>query len=103
MAGWFPATIDSGTYEGKLYSIPYATSSAALYFNKELFAKAGYEVPKERWTWEQVAEAAAQIQETLRAMGYADVWGLVIEQIDRPYQLLPWRSLWELKLLAPTA
>lgn len=89
LAGWFPATIDSGTYEGKLYSIPYATSSAALYFNKELFAKAGYEVPKERWTWEQVAEAAAQIQETLRAMGYADVWGLLIEQIDRPYQLLP--------------
>ena len=102
LAGWFPATIDSGTYEGKLYSIPYATSSAALYFNKELFAKAGYEVPKERGHGNRWLKRPPKFKKRF-VPWVTDVWGLLIEQIDRPYQLLPWRSLWELKLLAPTA
>lgn len=89
LAAWFPGSLESGLYEGQLYSIPYATSSAALYYNEEIFAKAGYEVPDCRWTWEQVETAAVEIQETLRSMGDTDVWGLLIEQIDRPYQLLP--------------
>jgi fructooligosaccharide transport system substrate-binding protein len=93
LAEWFPSSIESGSYDGKLYSIPYATSSAALYYNKELFDKVGYPLPPsdpdERWTWEDVATAAVEIQKALHDMGDTDVWGLLIEQIDRPYQLLP--------------
>jgi multiple sugar transport system substrate-binding protein len=39
---------------------------------------------KDRWTWEQVLDAAKKI-----AKPQDNVWGLAIEQSDRPYQLLP--------------
>ncbi len=89
MNAWFPGSVESGTYQGALYSIPYATSSAALYYNTELFEKAGIPVPEGRLTWEEVAEIAIDIKDRLHSMGETDVWGLLIEQIDRPYQLLP--------------
>lgn len=93
LKAWFPASLDTSRYQGKLYSIPYATSSAGLFFNKSVFKKYGVPFPSqkpgERLTWEQVAEIARKLTIDENKDGQVDVWGLIIEQIDRPYQLLP--------------
>lgn len=93
MKAWFKASVETGTYKGKLYSIPYATSSAGLYYNKDIFKKYGVpflpEKPGERLTWEEVAKIAKKLTIDEDGDGQIDVWGLMIEQIDRPYQLLP--------------
>jgi multiple sugar transport system substrate-binding protein len=82
------ACIDQGTFDRKLYSAPVVTSSQLLYYNKALFQRAGVPFPpadvRQRWTWEQVVDAARKI--TRPAEG---TWGLVLEQTDRPYQILP--------------
>lgn len=87
MDGFTQAAIDQGTYNGTLYSAPFASSSQVLFYNKDLFEAAGVEPPpadpEQRWTWEQVYEAAAQI-----ANPDEEIWGIVIEQADRPYQIL---------------
>src|SRR5208283_3532287 len=55
----------AGTYKGKLYSMPEATSSQLLFYNRALFKQAGIEPPAadvtKRWTWEQVVEAGRKM------------------------------------------
>ena len=62
-----------------------------LYYNKDLLKKAGIPFPPndvtKRLTWEQVATDARKAQ--VKSGSQVTAWGLVIDQIDRPYQLLP--------------
>ncbi len=86
--GFTQAGIDQGSWQDKLYSAPFVSSTATLYYNKELFEKAGVELPsadvEKRWTWQQVLEAARKLNDPSN-----EVWGLVIEQDDRVHQVLP--------------
>ena len=82
------AAVDAATYKGKLYSAPFATSSQVLFYNRALFARAGVEPPAadvtKRWTWEQVVAAGRKLADPAN-----NQWGLILEQAERPYQLLP--------------
>ncbi len=90
---FFDSSIETATFNGNLYSIPYTTSSVGLYFNKEIFDEYGVpypsETPGERLTWEEVSEIAKKLTIDENNDGDNEIWGLIIEQIDRPYQLLP--------------
>jgi ABC-type glycerol-3-phosphate transport system substrate-binding protein len=91
IASFLPASIETGIYKKILLAPPLSNSSQVLYYNKDLLTKAGVPLPSEspfnRLTWEQVAEAA---QKTLsKENGRVTTWGLTIDQVDRPYQLLP--------------
>lgn len=83
-----PAAIAAGTVHGKLYSAPFCTSSILLFYNRAYFRKAGIEPPAadvaKRWTWEQVVDAGRKMAQPAQ-----NRWGLIIEQAERPYQLLP--------------
>jgi len=82
------SAVDAATFRGKLYSAPFSTSSQYLFYNRAYFRQAGIEPPaadvNKRWTWEQVLEAGRKMAEPA-----ANRWGLIIEQAERPYQLLP--------------
>jgi fructooligosaccharide transport system substrate-binding protein len=82
------AALDAASFRGKLYSAPFASSGQALFFNRAHFKAAGIEPPKtdvnDRWTWEKVVAAAQKMSNPAQ-----NQWGLVIEQAERPYQLLP--------------
>lgn len=51
-----PNFVKSGTYEGKMYGMPDLSSARALFYNKDLFAKAGIAAPPKTWD-EFVADA----------------------------------------------
>jgi fructooligosaccharide transport system substrate-binding protein len=82
------AAVDAASFRGKMYSAPFSTSSQLLFYNRALFKQAGIEPPPsdiaQRWTWEQVVEAGRKIAKPAQ-----DRWGLILEQAERPYQLLP--------------
>lgn len=88
---WLDAALKAGSYEGELIAAPVSTSTQLLFYNKELFDKGGVEPPgeDERWTWEQVAEAAKQVTFDDDGDGTPEVWGFIWEQIIRIYQLQP--------------
>lgn len=88
---WLTAALQAGTYEGKLISAPVSTSTQLLMYNKSLFDRAGIEPPGEddRWTWEQVAEAAQQLTFDDDGDGTPETWGFIWEQVIRIYQLQP--------------
>jgi len=83
----FPASIVESSWNGKLFSFPVSTSSMVLFYNIGLLEAAGIEPPSSdvnnRWTWEETIEAARLAKE-----GGAP-YGLVLDQVDRYYQLQP--------------
>lgn len=89
---FYPAVLEMGKWKDELYSVPFRNSSQFMYINKELFKKAGIKPPlmdiKQRWTWEHVVAVSQKIQKTLNTRGKEKVWGLVFDQVSRPYQML---------------
>lgn len=82
------SAVSAASFRGKLYSAPFSTSSQLLFYNRAYFKQAGLEPPAaeigQRWTWEQVVEAGRKMADPAQ-----NRWGLIIEQAERPYQLLP--------------
>ena len=48
--------------DGKTYGLPVAASARAMYYNKDIFSKAGYDAAPA--TWDDLKAAAAKIKET---------------------------------------
>ncbi|MDQ4212871.1 sugar ABC transporter substrate-binding protein [Microbacterium capsulatum] len=67
-AAYRKSVLDTYAVDGKQYGLPTSFSDVVLFYNKDLFDKAGVAVPTANWTWKD-EQAAAQ---KLTAAG---VWG----------------------------
>jgi multiple sugar transport system substrate-binding protein len=79
------------TYNGKILTLPWSSSSQAVFYNVEMLKEAGItppSTPDRRWTWAQLLEVAKKLTRKA-ADGTTQVYGFVVEQGDRPYQILP--------------
>jgi len=56
-----PAVRNYYTVGGKLYSMPFNTSSPVMYFNKAAFKEAGLDTEKRIWTYDEVFDAAKKL------------------------------------------
>lgn len=54
---------------GKSYAVPYRQDSWVLYYNKDLFAKAGVTDPDGSWTWADYMTAAGKLEAGLKSAG----------------------------------
>ncbi len=89
--GWVDALHTSSMYDGQLLAPPIWNSAQVMYYNADLLEAAGITppAPDERWTWEQVTEAAQTLASDADDDGVNDVWGLQFGQYNRIYQLQP--------------
>jgi multiple sugar transport system substrate-binding protein len=72
-AQFIPLLINEGSqYEGRTFGLPITVSSRALYYNKDLFQKAGLTSPPENWA--ELKNAA----QAIHALG-ADAYGFGIQ------------------------
>jgi multiple sugar transport system substrate-binding protein len=62
-ADFIPTLTDAFTYEGKLYAIPKDFNTLGLFYNKDLFTKAGIAEPTDDWTWDELKDAAAKLSD----------------------------------------
>ncbi|ASA23336.1 extracellular solute-binding protein [Paenibacillus donghaensis] len=73
VAGWsdwqdkFIENLKSGVTgeDGKIYGVPATSDTRGIWYNKELLAEAGIEVPFKPTSWEEVLEAARVIKDKL--------------------------------------
>jgi ABC-type glycerol-3-phosphate transport system substrate-binding protein len=88
-ADWLDAALEAGSYQGKLLAAPVSTSTQLLFYNADIFEKAGITPPDqdERWTMEYIAEIAPQLTMDEDGDGVTDIWGFTWEQTNRIYQL----------------
>jgi multiple sugar transport system substrate-binding protein len=72
----------SGSVNGDLLCLPWETNPVFMYFNKDIFEKAGVETPPEvtditqGWTWDQYNDALDRLTKALRSKGDNTTWGL---------------------------
>lgn len=68
----------TASYRGKLWSMPFALSNIALYYNKTLFQQAGLDPNQPPVTWEMLAAAARQLTLDADKNGTPEQWGLTV-------------------------
>src|SRR4051795_12467459 len=56
--GFAKGVVDASTYQGKLYGLQPVTNTIALFYNKDVLAKAGVKPPA---TWDELKAAAKQL------------------------------------------
>ena len=59
------------SYDGQIYGLPVGFTTHCVYYNKDLFEKAGVEEPKDGWTWEDLEEKAKKINEATGVKGFS--------------------------------
>ncbi|MGC6585178.1 ABC transporter substrate-binding protein [Paenibacillus sp. Dod16] len=62
-----PSTLELFRQDDKLYGLPFSTPPSVVFYNEDLFKKAGLSTPNElaekgEWTWEKFEEAAKTIK-----------------------------------------
>lgn len=69
-----PKVLDTGKVEGKLVGAPIGVANFSVAVNPEVLQKAGISMPDDKtWTWDQLAETAAQVTKKLGSQG---IYGL---------------------------
>lgn len=69
-AGYYPHIVDTVTFKGQQWGLPTAFSTKALYWNKDLFTKAGLDPNKPPTTWDELYADAKQIKDKTGVAGY---------------------------------
>jgi multiple sugar transport system substrate-binding protein len=65
-----PAHIQAGTYDGRVYGLPFSADSSVLLWNKDLYAQAGLDPEDGPSNWEEIIAQATAV----RALG-GDIYG----------------------------
>lgn len=76
---FFPSLIDAFTFEGQLYGISKDWNTQVLYYNEALFDAAGISYPDDKWTWDNVLDAAKKIVSDTDGDGITDQWGFATD------------------------
>ncbi|MFE5318192.1 ABC transporter substrate-binding protein [Paenibacillus sp. NPDC056579] len=89
---WITSATEAGSYQGQLMAAPMNTSSVVLFYNKDLFQKAGIAFPSDqleyRMTWENVVEVARKLSKDTNGDNQNDVYGFSFDQVGKAYQLI---------------
>ncbi|MFB2533439.1 extracellular solute-binding protein [Paracoccus sp. p3-h83] len=70
MATYEPSVIATAQFDGQVWGLPRAFSTKALYWNKDLFAQAGLDMPNGPTTFDELLTAARAITEKTGAKGF---------------------------------
>jgi multiple sugar transport system substrate-binding protein len=58
---YWPALLESASYNGSVYGFPRDIGLEVLYYNKDIFDEAGVEYPTDEWTWDDLLAAAEKL------------------------------------------
>jgi multiple sugar transport system substrate-binding protein len=58
---YWPGLLESAKYQGSVYGFPRDIEVNVLYYNKDLFDKAGVAYPDANWTWDDLKAAAEKL------------------------------------------
>lgn len=68
---YLESILDQGTYDGQLYALGVMESSVGLYYNKDILAQAGIEVPTadNPWTWSEFMDILEELKPMMEELG----------------------------------
>ncbi len=71
--GRFGTSTEAYVWKGKLFAFPDRSGAMILYYNKDMFDKAGVKYPTKDWTWDNLLEAAEKL--TITKDGEVEQYG----------------------------
>lgn len=78
---YWPQAVSGVMYGGKIYGLPRDMSNVILYYNKDMFDKAGVAYPNNNWTWNDLTAAAKKLTKDTNNDGKTDQWGFAVNNI----------------------
>lgn len=72
---FFPVFIEDCLYDGKLYSLPFNKSVPVIYYNRDMFQRAGLDPYRPPRNWEEFSLTCQQLTRDLDGDGNPDQWG----------------------------
>jgi multiple sugar transport system substrate-binding protein len=75
---YWPGLLESAKYKGSVYGFPRDIESNVIYYNKDMFDKAGVAYPSNDWTWDDFMAAAEKLTQK-EASGNTTVYALAAE------------------------
>ncbi len=72
---FFPVLVENSLYGGRLMSLPFNKSVPVLYYNKDLFRRAGLDPERPPRTWEEFRGACRVLTRDLTGDGKPNQWG----------------------------
>lgn len=79
-----PIMADAFRWEGKTIAVPFGVNAHTIYYNKDLLAQAGLNMPKD-WDWNTAISMAKRLQKDKDGDGNVDQWGFTL--IERTHAL----------------
>jgi len=79
---FWPALYPYMEYKGKIYGLPPNCGPFVLFYNKKMFDEAGVAYPTEKWTWNDLLEAAKKLTKKDPKTGRYIQFGLLSEDPD---------------------
>ncbi len=96
---FFPITVETLRYRGRLYALPSSGSPVAMFYNKELFDEYNRNHPKEpltypggEWTWDDFRHAAKALTQDRDGDGKTDVYGAIISFTFHRFPIYVWQN-----------
>ncbi len=68
---FYPRAYEAFSLNGKQYGLSESFSNVVLFYNKDLFNKAGVSLPKDDWTWNDALDAAKKLTDKSKGQ-----WGI---------------------------
>jgi len=77
---FFAGPLETVTYEGSLYGLPFYTNALGMFYNRTAFEEAGLPLPEEGWTWEDFRVAVDTLsKDGMYGFGFQGGWGGTFE------------------------
>ena len=75
--GYFDAVRKNLIYKGEYYGVPLSTDTMILFYNKEVFKKAGISIPWTPKSWKDLLDTAIKIKNSKECKGIVPFWPTV--------------------------
>ncbi len=76
---FYPAVRDSFLYKGRPYAVAKDFTTMVLYYNEDLFKKAGVGLPNSKWTWSDLRSAAMKLTRDADNDGAPEQYGFAVD------------------------
>ena len=78
----YPQTLEAYKTPDGYYGLPRDFQTIVLFYNKDMFDKAGVAYPTADWTWDDLRAAAKKLTKSTKGDGKIDQYGFVFDQWD---------------------
>lgn len=83
---FFPQALESYTYKGKLYGFPRDVAPVLMFYNKDIFDRAGIKYPDESWDWKKLLEVSKKLTKDTDGDGKIDQFAFDVYGAGELYQ-----------------